>query len=422
MSSLRTDPPIDVTGEGVVAAVASARSLLVRSSVSWLAPASRHTVFAALQGLREDVARLELSVVAHLEELRAFGMDGARSTGAWPEQHAGHSATSAKVLTRAVEAAKAPSVAAALAAGALSVEHAAALQTLASRVAEGNADAEELAGIVTAARSATVGETRSAVAKVITRLDDEAGTDASSHRQMTGHDTDHGTKVWRLELEPDAHATFGNAIQKLVDEVWRNGHADGSRPTTLELARLRADAAVEMARRLLHGTTAPSGSVVRSKASPEVIAIIDHRVLLGELEGLGRLADGTPIPGATARRLACEAGILPAVLGGASEVLDLGRATRLASVPQRKALLVRWCTCGFPGCTIPVHWTKAHHLDPWKPGGCTDIDVLLPLCERHHHVVHEGRWRIERLGDAYVFVAPDGTRHGPVHPNGRAGP
>jgi hypothetical protein len=69
-----------------------------------------------------------------------------------------------------------------------------------------------------------------------------------------------------------------------------------------------------------------------------------------------------------------------------------------------------------------VHWTKAHHLDPWKPGGCTDIDVLLPLCERHHHVVHEGRWRIERLGDAYVFVAPDGTRHGPVHPNGRAGP
>jgi hypothetical protein len=344
-------------------------------------------------------------------------MDGARSTGSWLEQHAGRSAASAKTITRAVEAAKVPSVASALASGVVSVEQAAALEPLASRVGEGTANERELTAII--ASGGTVAGVRHAVAKVITRLDDEQGRDVSSHRAMTAHDTRHGTKVWRLELEPDAHAVVGTALQNLVDETWRAGDTN---PTTAQLPRLRADAAVELARRLLHGTSTPSTGAVRSKAAPEILAIIDHRILIGELEGLGRLADGTPIAGATARRIACEAGILPVVMNGTSEVLDLGRAKRLASIPQRKALLAKWCTCAFDGCTIPVQWTKAHHLDPWQPGGSTDLDVLIPLCERHHHLVHEGRWQIIRDANGYTFIAPDGTPHGPVRPNGRAGP
>jgi hypothetical protein len=162
---------------------------------------------------------------------------------------------------------------------------------------------------------------------------------------------------------------------------------------------------------------------VRSAASPEVLVIIDHDVLIGRLEGTARLADGTIVPGETARRIACDAGILPVVMNGKREVLDLGRTKRLASVPQRRALLAKWRTCAFPGCTIPAHWTKAHHLDPWKPtgtepGGTTNLDLLVPLCERHHHVVHEGRWRITKDERGYAFHRPDGTIHDISLPNG----
>ena len=64
-----------------------------------------------------------------------------------------------------------------------------------------------------------------------------------------------------------------------------------------------------------------------------------------ELLGAGLVpgddASGDQITAAQARRLACTARIIPAVLGGDSMPLDLGRAQRLFSPAQRKALLVR---------------------------------------------------------------------------------
>ena len=119
-------------------------------------------------------------------------------------------------------------------------------------------------------------------------------------------------------------------------------------------------------------STAPSTQAIAAAraSTPEVIVLVDHRTLLDELErvGVAHLDDGTPISGATARRLACEAGILPAVLGADSEVLDLGRSRRLASVAQRRALLTQWRHCPFPGCTIPIGWTRAHQPRPMERG------------------------------------------------------
>ena len=83
---------------------------------------------------------------------------------------------------------------------------------------------------------------------------------------------------------------------------------------------------------------------------------------------MATLANGVPgdghdtITAAQARRLACSAQIIPAVLGADSELLDLGRSRRLFSKAQRRALLLRDTTCRAEGCDIPGTWSEAHHL------------------------------------------------------------
>ena len=106
---------------------------------------------------------------------------------------------------------------------------------------------------------------------------------------------------------------------------------------------------------------------------------------------------GDRITAAQARRLACTAKILPAVLGGDSLPLDLGRARRLFSPAQRKALLIRDQRCRAEGCDIPGTWCDAHHQDPWHTGGPTDLANAVLLCSHHHHRVHDTGYRTDRL-------------------------
>jgi hypothetical protein len=99
------------------------------------------------------------------------------------------------------------------------------------------------------------------------------------------------------------------------------------------------------------------------------------------------------------RRLACNAGIVPVVLGGKSEVLDLGRTSRLFSRAQRKALRIRDRRCRARGCTIPATWCEAHHLKPWALGGATDLADGVLLCSFHHHRAHDPTYEVERQPD-----------------------
>jgi hypothetical protein len=102
------------------------------------------------------------------------------------------------------------------------------------------------------------------------------------------------------------------------------------------------------------------------------------------------------------RRLACTAKLIPAVLGTDSETLDLGRSNRLFSRAQVKALRLRDRGCRADGCTVPVTWTEAHHLDPWSRGGTTDLANGLLLCNWHHHRIHDDRYLHERLPNGDV--------------------
>ena len=110
----------------------------------------------------------------------------------------------------------------------------------------------------------------------------------------------------------------------------------------------------------------------------------------------GNLITGDLITATHARRLACTAKIIPAVLGGDSIPLDLGRTRRLFTPGQRKALLIRDTTCRAEGCDIPGTWCEAHHLDPWSTGGNTNLTNGVLLCGHHHHRAHDTTYRNDR--------------------------
>ncbi len=106
---------------------------------------------------------------------------------------------------------------------------------------------------------------------------------------------------------------------------------------------------------------------------------------------------GTPLPAETIRRIACDAGIIPIVLGGNSQALDVGRERRLATRAQRMALRAQYPTCGMDeGCNVPFDDCQIHHIDPFGQGGRTDLDRMCPGCDHHHHLVHEGGWTLTR--------------------------
>lgn len=115
--------------------------------------------------------------------------------------------------------------------------------------------------------------------------------------------------------------------------------------------------------------------------------------------GAGTLDDGSRMSPGQVRRLACTAGIVPVVLGAESEVLDLGRRTRLFSAAQVRALRLRDRRCRAEGCSVPATWCEAHHVDPWSSGGRTDLGDGLLLCSWHHHRAHDPAYTMSRLPD-----------------------
>ncbi len=91
-----------------------------------------------------------------------------------------------------------------------------------------------------------------------------------------------------------------------------------------------------------------------------------------------------------AGRLACDAQLIPAVLGGASELLDVGRAHRFSTRSIRAALVLRDRGCVFPGCDAPPTACEAHHNRPWWAGGATCLENGVLLCPYPHRLVEPG--------------------------------
>ncbi len=237
------------------------------------------------------------------------------------------------------------------------------------------------------------------------KADDEVG----SRDDPTGDSRDELTlspTLGGLAFKGWLHPEAGVEILALIDHYDHPDPISGDRrPRTR--AQRRAAALIA----LLLGDRAPS--------EKHIDVVIDEQTLRGDWPDDLRYArshvDGYgPVPCSLIRRWLAEA-VLRRVVKTGSEVLDVGRATRLATPAQRRALRHRDGGCVVPGCTRPPRWSDAHHIIAYIHGGPTDLDNLALVCRRHHHMLDHG-WTLTRRHDHTWQFSP------PSQPEATRGP
>jgi hypothetical protein len=185
------------------------------------------------------------------------------------------------------------------------------------------------------------------------------------------------------ELDPVGGRTVMLALRALADPA---NLKPGDQRTP---GQCRADALIELcADHLAHGDSGETGG-----SRPNMMVTVSLDVLQGRSAEPCELEDGTVISPETARRIACDAGVSRVITKGESEVLDLGRSTRVVPPALRRALALRDKGCTHPGCERPHHWCDAHHVVHWADGGETSLENLVLLCRRHHRIAHEASER-----------------------------
>jgi hypothetical protein len=166
-----------------------------------------------------------------------------------------------------------------------------------------------------------------------------------------------------------------------------------------------ADALVELTHHAMDEGRLPSKRGVK----PHVSLTTTMEALKGELGAPAVDVElSLPVSGRTLERFACDC-TMSRVLMADSQVIDVGRATRVVSGPTRRALKARDKRCRFPGCDRPISWTSPHHIEFWARGGSTNVPDLVSVCYFHHRLVHEGGWQVVKVDREFRFVPPDRT-------------
>ncbi|WP_432476670.1 DUF222 domain-containing protein [Nocardioides sp. GXQ0305] len=199
-------------------------------------------------------------------------------------------------------------------------------------------------------------------------------------------------------LTTQLHAFASPRRDHLVDDrddvVARRDPESGER---IPYSRLLAQAFCSLLERLPRNVVPDHGG-----DGATLVVTIDERKLADDL-GVARLSTGHGISVGEARRLACTAGIVPMVLSGGSQPLDVGRKKRFHTPAMRKALAVRDRECRASGCEAPAAWCEAHHVIPWAESrGPTSVEDGLLLCGFHHHRAHDHRYHVSRAAGGDV--------------------
>ena len=192
----------------------------------------------------------------------------------------------------------------------------------------------------------------------------------------------------------------GELIDKALDRA-----VEAAASSTPELAEeswaaQRADALVALAKAYL-GANGECETATGTSDYYHVVVHVDESALRG---GAGRA--GLPIE--SLKRIGCDASRLVLVEDEHGEPSSVGRKTRVVPQAIKRALWARDGGCRFPGCGRK-RFVDAHHVEHWSSGGETSLANLMLLCSKHHTLVHEGGFRIEKdYRDRWFFRRPDG--------------
>lgn len=322
----------------------------------------------------------------------------AATTAQWALHHApslrGGGLTQVVALAAAFAKATNEPVRLAVESGMLPVRSAAVVITeadrLRPRLAEG-AERHVLAGLIEMAREHGPRGCRMVRPSLVARygLDGELQSEQDLAKRFVAlsqpMDAGVGVFEYRLTLDVEGKAILEAAVGPLSAPRPIEGERD-LRPAE----QRRGDALIEVVRRAMS-----SGESVPTTAKAQLFVSVDYDVLASGLRGAGSTIGGTDSPTLlapeTVRRLACDASLIPLVLGTETEVIDWGRQKRLFTPAQTKRLWLRDGGCTFPACTAPALSCDAHHLVHWADGGSSDLGNAALLCGHHHTIVHQRR-------------------------------
>ena len=171
------------------------------------------------------------------------------------------------------------------------------------------------------------------------------------------------------------------------------------------LAERQGDALAEVIRFAADSGQAP----VEGGERPHIAVTVSLETLRTGL-GHATLDDGQPMTPEQTRRLACEAEIIPIVLDGKSQPIDIGEAKRLADTRLRRALAIRDKGCAAPGCARTPRQCHAHHIQHWADGGQTKLHNMVLVCQYHHRLLHHVGWTVHMNNGLPVFTPPPWLR------------
>ncbi|MBW3659620.1 MAG: HNH endonuclease [Actinobacteria bacterium] len=378
------------------------------------------TLGAALDevvGLERATAAIKAKVVAAADRAGLAGSSGAVDTIALLKDRARMSGRDAKRtvdLGRRLE--RLPSTAAALADGELGVEQAEQVARAAHTGRLGMPGQVE-ASLLESAKASTPEQLRDEVK----RRELDADGDRLLKDETLAHSRRSVRTGWRDDGMYEGHLLLDPVSGEAFDTVLRAFTTFDAPDTPDELRRTpeqrRADALVQAASVALDAGEAPAVGGEK----PHVSVVVAAHTLAGD-DGAppAELAWGGPISRTALQRILCDASVTRIVAAGASQVLDVGRATREWSGSQRRAIVALDGGCRFPGCDRPPSWTNIHHVRFWRHLGPTDLANGVLLCVRHHHLCHEGGWKLTMDGHTRIVtvVSPDGRTRLTSEPRG----
>ncbi len=407
---------------GFARAVEAAFDRLGEPPIWAMTPEEQREALRVLHRTSARLAELELRVLAGAERNELGADTGATSTASWLAhetlQTRAHCSQQVRLATALDERFEPTRVA--LAAGRIDAEQAAVIVDAVDRLTDEHDDLP----------LGTHGRAEAHLLDLATRFD------AAMLRRL-------GKRLFEVVCPEAADAAEGRRLEeeerrarKLASLSMRD-NGDGTVDGRFRMPALHAEAL----KKALEALTSPR-RLGEGRLDPETGKKLDYRTLLGQglmelieshlavdklpgqggspftvvvtlgldalLSGLGvaTLETGGRISAGEARRLACQAGLIPMVLDGDSMPLDLGRERRLFSKSQRIALAQRFGGCAATNCDRPPSWTEAHHADPWHRGGRTDLRSGIPLCPPHHHMAdHPESWDMKRMPHGGVRFA-----------------
>jgi Domain of unknown function (DUF222)/HNH endonuclease len=143
----------------------------------------------------------------------------------------------------------------------------------------------------------------------------------------------------------------------------------------------------------------------RNGVKTEIAFTVSWETLRGALDNVV-LPGESRLTAGEARRIACDARILPVVMNGTSTPVDVAVPAYVVPAHIRRALVLRDRGCVFPACDRPASVCDSHHIRAWLQSGPTQLDNLVLLCGRHHRLVHRSEWTVTLVDDLAVFTPP----------------